>query len=160
MSVRTLVVAGLALLLITPPGHAESIEDQQWHLGALDAYAAQEISRGDGVVVAVVDSGVDGTIPDLAGRLLPGAAFGSAVGTAEGEDTAGHGTAMAALVAGRGRGGALGIAPRAQVLPVKVSTRSEDLSNEPVAEGIRWAVDHGARVINLSLGTVSVSTPG
>lgn len=159
MSVRTLVLAVLVLLLVTPPVYAESIEDQQWHLGALDVYAAHVISRGDGVVVAVVDSGVDETIPDLTGSVLPGAGFGTAAGTDGRRDADGHGTSMATLIAGRGRGGALGVAPGAEILPVAAGAEATDFPSDSVAKSIRWAVEHGARVINLSLGTVSLSTP-
>ncbi|HEX6346901.1 S8 family serine peptidase [Umezawaea sp.] len=159
MSVRVLVLAVLALLFVTPPVHGASIEDEQWHLGALDAYAAHEISRGDGVVVAVVDSGVDETVADLSGRLLPGRGFGSAAGTDGVRDTDGHGTSMATLIAGRGDGGALGIAPGAKILPVAAGTDGEDFPSDSVTESVRWAVDNGARVVNLSLGTPVESTP-
>lgn len=159
MSVRTLVLALLVPLLVTPPVYGESIEDQQWHLGALDAYAAHEISQGDGVVVAVVDSGVDETVVDLAGQLLPGTGFGSAAGNGGVRDTDGHGTSMATLIAGRGRGGALGIAPGAKILPVAAGTDGEDFPSDSVTESVRWAVDNGAKVINLSLGTPVESTP-
>ncbi len=159
MSVRTLVLSVLVLLLVTPPVYARSIEDQQWHLGALDAYAAHEISRGDGVVVAVVDSGVDQTVSDLAGQVLPGTGFGSAAGNGGVRDTDGHGTSMATLIAGRGRGGALGIAPGAKILPVAAGTDGEDFPSDSVTESVRWAVDNGAEVVNLSLGTPVESTP-
>jgi len=159
MSGRALVLAVLVLLVVTPPVYAQSIEDQQWHLGALDVYAAQGITRGDGVVVAVVDSGVDETAPDLAGRVLPGAGFGTAAGTDGVKDTYGHGTGMAALIAGRGRGGALGVAPGAKILPVAAAADGKDFPTDGVVQSIRWAADHGAKVINLSLGTESLSTP-
>ena len=159
MSVRVAALAVLVLLFATPPVHGGSIEDEQWHLGALDAYAAHEVSRGDGVVVAVVDSGVDETVADLAGQLLPGAGFGSAEGNGGVRDTDGHGTSMATLIAGRGRGGALGIAPGAKILPVAAGTDGEKFASGAVADGVRWAADHGAEVVNLSLGTPVESTP-
>lgn len=138
---------------------AQTIEEQEWHLNALDVYSAQDQSRGDGVVVAVIDSGVDAKHPDLAGRVLPGTGFGSSKGTDGTTDTDGHGTGMAAIIAATGRnGGALGIAPGAKILPI-ASAEKEQFSLDVVAESIRWAADHGAKVINMSLGFSSSMTP-
>ncbi|MGW4208062.1 type VII secretion-associated serine protease mycosin [Lentzea sp. NPDC004789] len=138
---------------------AQTIEEQEWHLNALDIYSAQDQSRGDGVVVAVIDSGVDAKHPDLAGRVLPGTGFGSSKGTDGTTDPDGHGTGMAAIIAATGRnGGALGIAPGAKILPI-ASAENEQFSLDVVAESIRWAADHGAKVINMSLGFSSSMTP-
>ncbi|MET9631535.1 type VII secretion-associated serine protease mycosin [Lentzea sp. NPDC006480] len=138
---------------------AQTIEEQEWHLGALDIYSAQDQARGDGVVVAVIDSGVDAKHPDLAGRVLPGTGFGSSKGTDGTTDTDGHGTGMAAIIAATGKnGGALGIAPGARILPIS-SSEKEQFSLDVVAESIRWAADHGAKVINMSLGFSSSMTP-
>ncbi len=139
---------------------AQTIEEQQWHLDAMGVYQAQQVVRGDGVVVAVVDSGVDDTVPDLAGALLPGAGFGTAVGTDGTDDKDGHGTAMAALIGGRGAdGGALGVAPGARILPVSVGLDAERFTTVSVASGITWAVDNGADVVNLSLTSLATLTP-
>ncbi|HEX8870272.1 MAG TPA: type VII secretion-associated serine protease mycosin, partial [Lentzea sp.] len=138
---------------------AQTIEEQEWHLGALDVYSAQDQTRGDNVVVAVIDSGVDAKHPDLAGRVLPGTGFGSSKGTDGTTDTDGHGTGMAAIIAATGKnGGALGIAPGAKILPIS-SSEKEQFSLDVVAESIRWAADHGAKVINMSLGFSSSMTP-
>lgn len=138
---------------------AQTIEEQEWHLDALDIYSAQEQTRGDGVVVAVIDSGVDAKHPDLAGRVLPGTGFGSSKGTDGTTDPDGHGTGMAAIIAATGKnGGALGIAPGAKILPV-ASAEKEQFTLDVVAESIRWAADHGAKVVNLSLGFSSSMTP-
>jgi len=138
---------------------AQTIEEQEWHLDALDIYSAQDQARGDGVIVAVIDSGVDAQHPDLAGRVLPGTGFGSSKGTDGTTDTDGHGTGMAGIIAATGRGGgALGIAPGARILPV-ASAEKEQFSLDVVAESIRWAADHGAKVINMSLGFSSSMTP-
>ncbi|ANZ37175.1 type VII secretion-associated serine protease mycosin [Lentzea guizhouensis] len=139
---------------------AQTIEEQEWHLDALDVYGAQAQTRGDGVIVGVIDSGVDAQHPDLAGRVLPGTGFGSSQGTDGTTDTDGHGTGMAAIIAGTGRnGGALGIAPGAKILPV-ASAEKTQFALDVVADSIRWATDHGAKVINLSLGFTGSTTPG
>ena len=155
------VVAAIVIAAVVPGvARAQTIEEQQWHLAALGVSAAHATTRGDGVVVAVVDSGVDDTRPDLAGALLPGAGFGSASGTDGTEDNDGHGTAMATLIAGRAvDGGALGVAPGAMILPVSVGADGDKFTTASVAEGVTWAVDQGADVINLSLTSLATLTP-
>ncbi|MFE4514766.1 type VII secretion-associated serine protease mycosin [Kitasatospora sp. NPDC056783] len=115
-------------------------------------------SQGDGVVVAVIDSGVMKDHQDLAGQVLPGADF-----TGEGSDGTvdkdGHGTGMASLIAGHGHGdkaGIMGLAPRAKILPVRVSwTPADTVAQSGLAKGIRFAVDRGAKVVNMSIGGYS-----
>ncbi|WP_030192947.1 type VII secretion-associated serine protease mycosin [Streptomyces sp. NRRL S-87] len=144
---------------------ADGIRDRQWGLAALHARQAWRTTQGAGVTVAVLDTGVDGTHPDLRGAVLPGKdliGFGAGRGD---RPWARHGTAMAGIIAGRGHGpgreqGVLGIAPAADVLPVRVileegdpgRARARERKGGALAEGIRWAADHGADVINLSLG--------
>ncbi|WP_372488080.1 S8 family serine peptidase [Streptomyces guryensis] len=110
-----------------------------------------KISQGAGVTVAVVDSGVDSSQPDLTGQVLPGKDFTGAGDPHK--DTDGHGTAMASIIGGHGHGvndsaGVMGLAPKAKILPVKVSYKN----TATWAAGIRYAVDQGASVINLSFG--------
>lgn len=160
MTGRAAVAAVLIAMFLPGTARAQTIEEQQWHLAALGVQAAHATSRGDGVVVAVVDSGVDDTRPDLAGALLPGTGFGSASGTDGTQDNDGHGTAMATLIAGRAvDGGALGVAPAAMILPVSVGADGDKFTTASVAEGVTWAVDQGADVINLSLTSVATLTP-
>ncbi|MGW1777112.1 type VII secretion-associated serine protease mycosin [Streptomyces sp. NPDC002104] len=175
MTRRTLLPAALALgalfaVTAAPPAAADAVRDQQWALQALRAEEAWGTTQGNGVTVAVLDTGVDPTHPDLAGQVLEGIDL-VGVGAVPGDKTwAQHGTAMAATIAGRGhgsqgRGGIKGIAPQAKILPVRVILEEKDPDREQarqskggaLAEGIRWAVDHGADVINLSLGDDSVS---
>ncbi|SER32673.1 type VII secretion-associated serine protease mycosin [Lentzea albida] len=149
------LAAALPLLLA-----AQTIEEQEWHLDALDVYSAQARARGDGVVVAVIDSGVDAKHPDLAGRVLPGTGFGRSKGTDGTTDVDGHGTGMAGIIAATGKGGgALGIAPGAKILPIASADEKEQFGLDVVADSIRWAADHGAKVVNMSLGFSSSMTP-
>ncbi|MEU8260978.1 type VII secretion-associated serine protease mycosin [Micromonospora sp. NPDC048999] len=132
----------------------DQVRDEQWQLEELRAKTAWRTSTGRGVVVAVIDSGVDGSHPDLAGQVLPGIDLVSPDG-ADGPDPVGHGTTVAGLIAGRADDdrGVVGLAPDARILPVRVlddENRYDDAMI--VAKGVRWAVDNGAQVINLSLG--------
>ncbi|MEU3223753.1 type VII secretion-associated serine protease mycosin [Streptomyces sp. NPDC006976] len=157
-------------LLPATPAAADTIRAQQWGLDALHTDRAWQTTRGKGVTVAVVDTGVDGSLPDLAGQVLAGEdmiGFGAVRGD---KAWARHGTAMAGIIAGRGHGegradGVLGIAPEARILPVRVILEASDPARAEarktrgtaLADGIRWAADHGADVINLSLGDDSES---
>jgi subtilisin family serine protease len=158
-AVLAAIIAVLAGVLAVPclpsgPAWADSVRDEQWQLDRLDARTAWTLASGAGVTVAVIDSGVDATHPDLIGQVLPGADFVD--GTTDGrKDPVGHGTTVAALIAGRAddRSGVVGLAPRAKILPVRVLDRQNKYDDPAVvAKGIRWAVDHGAGVVNLSLG--------
>jgi subtilisin family serine protease len=112
-------------------------------------------TQGAGVTVGVVDSGVQADVPALQGVVLPG---GDTVGdSGNGEkDYApddGHGTEVATLIAGQGTGtGIVGIAPQAKILPVHALYPNTDTTTAPITQGIKYAVDHGAKVINLSIG--------
>ncbi|MEH1165779.1 type VII secretion-associated serine protease mycosin [Micromonospora sp. CPCC 205539] len=132
----------------------DQVRDEQWQLDELRAETAWQTSTGRGVTVAVVDSGVDATHPDLAGQVLRGVDLVDPDGSGN-PDPVGHGTTVAGLIAGRAddKRGVVGLAPDARILPVRVlddQNRYDDALI--VAQGVRWAVDHGARVINLSLG--------
>ncbi|KUJ66642.1 type VII secretion-associated serine protease mycosin [Streptomyces albus subsp. albus] len=164
-----MAAAGL-LLLPVAPARADGIRVQEWALDSIHAREAWQTTRGEGITVAVLDTGVDDQHPDLRGRVLPGEdliGFGAERGD---RAWARHGTAMAGIIAGHGHGpdggdGILGVAPKARILPVRVILEDTDPSREKagaarggaLAKGIRWAVDHGADVINLSLGDDSKS---
>ncbi|MBT2421288.1 type VII secretion-associated serine protease mycosin [Streptomyces sp. ISL-22] len=148
-------LTGALLLTSAPTASADYVRDQQW---VLDAYKMDEtwaLTQGEGVTVAVVDSGVDGSHPDLTGQVLQGKDF-TGGGNAQ-EDVAGHGTGMASLIAGHGHGagnnaGMVGLAPKAKILPLRVlQKKDDDFEDDTWAEAVRYAVDNGAKVINLSL---------
>ncbi|MEV6344870.1 S8 family serine peptidase [Actinoplanes sp. NPDC051851] len=151
MAVAASAATAVALVPTLPAAAADTIRGQQWFLAAVDAPQAQKVTKGDGVVVAVIDTGVDAGHPDLSGAVLEGKTFGLASSSKAGRtDPDGHGTRMAGIIAARGGGSghALGIAPEAKILPVATKPDSID----SLAEPIRWAVDNGADVINISAG--------
>jgi type VII secretion-associated serine protease mycosin len=153
---RTLHAAAGALVLaaavVIPSGRAmaDGIRDQQWYLKALKISEAHAISTGSGVTVAVIDSGV-APHQDLKGNLLAGYNYANTKPDGR-TDTEGHGTNMAGLIAGRGRGssGILGIAPSAKILPLKGGNR-DNFDSDIIAEAIDYAVAHKAQVVNASL---------
>jgi subtilisin family serine protease len=129
---------------------------RQWHHRAVQAETAWQRSTGDGVVVAVIDSGVtpggpDGFCHPLAGEYD---AVRDEAGPGEAGDLLGHGTFVASVVAEcTGNGvGAAGLAPDARILAIRACTLNGECASSDVAAAIDWATTHGARVINLSLG--------
>lgn len=111
---------------------------------------AWDVETGGGIVVAVLDTGVDAAHPDLAGHVLPGVDLVN--GDADASDDNGHGTMIAGVIAATGDNGqgSVGAAPDASVLPVKVLDGDAEGDDSTVAEGIAWAADHGADVITLA----------
>lgn len=134
---------------------SEALGSEEWGMYAVGAEAAWRYTRGAGVTVAVVDSGVDTSHPDLVARSLP--AIDLVLDGATG-DPNGHGTHVAGIIAASldGRGVA-GLANSARILPVRVMSPDGTGDVATVAAGIVAATDAGARVINLSLGTETPS---
>jgi subtilisin family serine protease len=136
----------------------DSYVANEWHLSKIQAFQAWDGTIGSSnVVVAVLDSGVNANQPDFAGRILPGYDFVNA--TPNMTDDFGHGTAVTGVIAANGNNGmgVAGVAYDCSVLPVKVMDSSGFAPYSTIAAGIKYAVDNGARVINLSIAGMSPS---
>ncbi|HET6953001.1 MAG TPA: S8 family serine peptidase [Acidimicrobiales bacterium] len=134
------------------------MREGQWHLAYLDIASAHAISLGEGITVAVVDSGIDEHHPDLAGNVLEGADVvvgGNGNGWG---DVLGHGTGMAGLIAAHGHGagnaeGALGIAPGAKILPLRIEAGDGYGGGDALALAVDEAVARGANIISVSINS-------
>ena len=147
------------LLQATDVAPNDSLWSQQWGPKRVEAPAAWEATRGSAsVVVAVIDTGVDPTHPDLAGAVLPG--FDFVNDDSNPADDNGHGTAAAGVIAARTNNavGGAGVCWNCSIMPVKVLSAEGWGSTSAIASGILWAVAHGADVINLSLGGTGTTT--
>lgn len=149
------------------PAAADSIRDRQYWLSAYGFTQAWSTTRGAGVTVAVIDTGVDGSHPDLVGAVVGGTDV-SGVGSADGQTPVGrtsreHGTMVASLLAGRGHGedaGVIGVAPEVNLLSVSVGFGVGGVpSDDQIAKAVRWSVDNGADVINMSLTRNTLEWP-
>jgi type VII secretion-associated serine protease mycosin len=148
---------------------ADSIRDnQQWVLDMLDAEAAWQVTKGAGVTVAVIDSGVNPDVSDLAGSVITGPDYTGVTTSPASKNWGVHGTWMASLIAGHGHeggfSGVIGVAPEARILSIRVipdrgdphyhgyEREPETVIQQSLADGIRYAVTHGAQVISMSIG--------
>ena len=125
----------------------------QWYLSKIQAPSAWDLNTGaPSVVVAVLDTGVRASHPDLAGKVLAGRDFADS--DSDPTDENGHGTAVAGLIgAASGNGtGMASVAWKTSILPVRVLGKDGSGSHSDIVDGIVWATDQGADVINLSLG--------
>ncbi|MCO8273177.1 S8 family peptidase [Actinoplanes sp. TRM 88003] len=141
------------------PAGSDTYRSQQWDFSKIRVADAWTKSTGAGVTVAVLDTGVDAQHPDLAANVLTG--FDATTDKAGvSTDANGHGTHVAgtiAAVTGNGKG-ISAVAPNTKILPVRVLAANGSGNMSDVAEGIVWAADHGATVINMSLGSTSKVT--
>jgi Subtilase family len=162
---KAAVVLAAVLVVGWPaPAGADRIRDQQWHVGYLDLARAHELSQGEGITIAVIDSGVDGTHPDLEGNVLPGLDTDAVVDGGEPgdgwNDPDGHGTGMAGLIAAHGHGpgnseGALGVAPKAKIIPFRIP--SEGLPDATYGDKMALAIDEA---ISRDVDIISMSLRG
>lgn len=145
-------LTGALILAAAPAASADQTRRDQWALDVLQAKSAWKISEGKGVTVAVIDGGVNSEHVDLKNNVLKGKDFVDGDDDPSpdaSEDKPTHGTQMAAIIAGHGHGagaadGVMGLAPEAKILPIRA-----DLAG--FADEIRYAVDNGASVVNISM---------
>ncbi|YCH09877.1 S8 family serine peptidase [Arthrobacter sp. alpha11c] len=184
------MLAGGALagaLLTAPPAMADAWRDKEFWLKESGITNAWQVSKGAGVKVAIIDSGIDGNHPDLKGVVVGGTDV-SGAGAPNGQKSIGakteHGTLVATMLAGRGHAtptaspspsasptvppaggpdGIIGVAPEAEILAVSTWLGSPNpggkTDQEQIPDAVRWAVDNGAKVINISLGSTSPVWP-
>jgi subtilisin family serine protease len=132
---------------------------KQWSLAKIGVADAWSHTTGRGVRVGIVDTGVDLTHEDLAGRVVEGTSCVGAAGdpakcTGSPQDDQGHGTHVAGIIAANKDNGIgiAGVAPDAQLVVAKALNAAGSGTEEDINAGIKWVVDHGAKVVNLSLG--------
>jgi thermitase len=156
-------IAALGLaggLALTPAGASNDPGyPKQWNLDKIGAPAAWARTTGAHVRVGIVDAGIDLGHEDLAGRVVAQTSCLDSKGdpnkcTGSGQDDVGHGTHVAGIIAANKDNGigVAGVAPDAELVVAKVADSSGGIAIEDANAGIRWVVDHGARVVNLSLG--------
>ncbi|MEP6599164.1 MAG: S8 family serine peptidase [Actinomycetota bacterium] len=162
---RPAALVAIGLLLMTgaaPAAAAPGPPDApQWYFDAWQVASLwADGARGQGITIAEIDTGVSGNVPEIAANMLPGKDLGN--GKLDGRtdhdvDPFGHGTAMASLMVARpGLLEITGLAPDAKVLPIAVPIHGTDDSagaaDDQLPQAIRWATDHGGKIISLSLG--------
>lgn len=134
----------------------------QWHLAKVGADAAWNSTQGAGVTIAILDSGVDPTHPDLSPSLVPGYNFSD--NNTNTADVCGHGTAVAGTAAAISNNGVgvAGVAGQAKIMPVRIAfndpTYGCSAYDSAIANGLTYAADHGARIANISYGGVAGSS--
>ncbi|MFD3483143.1 S8 family serine peptidase [Streptomyces sp. NPDC058665] len=143
-----------------PSAVAADTQSKQWYLDAMHIEDVWKSTTGEGIKIAVIDTGVNSSTPSLKGQVLKGLdATGS--GGDETDDYTGHGTTMAELIAGTGQGDGLrGLAPGAKIIPMRIATenfkgKGVNESDESVA--IRAAADSDAQIISMSISNQFVS---
>ncbi len=169
-AVASVLAVGLvaSLVLVAQSASADTVRSSEYWLDSYGISQAWKTTRGAGVTVAIIDTGVDGTHPDLTGTVIGGTDV-SGIGAANGQKPLGaesqHATMVASLLAGHGHGpgaesGVMGVAPAAKLLSISVGFGVGTVgSDDQIAAAVRWAVDNGASVINMSLTRNTLDWP-
>lgn len=161
-----LVLTVSGLLFAAQPASADEIRDREYWLTDYSFKKAWNLTKGKGVRIAVIDTGIDATHIDLKNVVVDGEDF-SGLGDINGTTPVGvsnyHGTMVASLIAGRGHSGSRGVigtAPEASLISASLAFGVESINtDDEIADAIIWSVDHGASVINLSLSRSTAGWP-
>lgn len=138
-------------MIVRPAGTAnDTYFPSEWHLSKIGAPTAWDSSNGSGVTVAIIDTGVQSTHPDLAGQLVAGWNFYD--NNSNTEDVHGHGTRVAGIAAAATNNGVgvASVAGGARIMPLRVADANGSASYSRIASALTYAADHDARVANLS----------
>lgn len=153
--VKSAELDGVLKMRQTP---ADPYYGNEWHLPMVQAPAAWDVATGSGITIAILDTGVEASHPDLAARIVPGWNFYD--NNSNTADVYGHGTKVAGVAGaiGNNSAGVAGAAWNAKVMPMRISDPSGYLTYYSiVANALIWAADHGARVANISYGVDDVA---
>ncbi|MEV8347113.1 S8 family serine peptidase [Streptomyces niveus] len=177
-------MCALAVVLVLTAGltgqastaHAVGAREEQWYLDRMNAEQIWKKTTGEGIKIAVIDSGVNPSTPSLKGQVLPGGDASVPEGGPDGDDPSvpeggpdssdsdGQGTTTAELIAGTGAGGGIqGLAPGAKIIPIRVPLLKHDEMpgiDDHVDRAIRMALKHGAQIISISAGSEYVIGAG
>ncbi len=166
LTLLAVLAVSVLTVLQAVPARADYIRDMEYWLSDYGFYSAWDVTQGNGILVSVIDSGI-GYAPDINAAVVGGADF-SGLGSPDGRTPIGaspnHGTLVASVLAGRGTGdtsGVIGTAPQANLLSASVAfgVDAPISSDEQIANAIKWSVDQGATVINMSLTRNSLDWP-
>ncbi|MEV0779834.1 S8 family serine peptidase [Streptomyces sp. NPDC050428] len=158
--VAVIGASAIGMVGAAPAAIAADTQSKQWYLDAMRAEEIWKSTTGEGIKIAVIDTGVNSSTPSLKGQVLKGLDATGADGEVT-DDYTGHGTSMAELIAGTGEGDGLrGLAPGAEIIPMRIAT--EDFEGEGVKESheavaIRAAADSDAQIINMSISNQFLS---
>ncbi|MFI5361214.1 MAG: S8 family peptidase [Elusimicrobiota bacterium] len=131
-----------------------------WGIQRVGAPSAWAKTQGEGAAVAVIDTGIDPTYPNLSGRIAGGVNILDPKHPDNWKDDEGHGTHVSGTIAGDGlNGGIAGVAPRAKLWAIKVLDQDGNGNYDDVIAGIEWAMNHGVKIANMSLGADEGSEP-